>query len=58
MLLGLGSLETALAVWGSIAAALVCVVYGVVNWNKGGDDHPRKIRRPRGHSPKPKPSRH
>ncbi len=35
-MLGLGSLEAALAVWLCLAAALLCVVYGAVSWNKRG----------------------
>lgn len=37
-MLGLGSLETALAFWLTLAGAAVCVVYGIINWNKGGDE--------------------
>ncbi|WP_407681394.1 symporter small accessory protein [Pseudodesulfovibrio profundus] len=36
MMLGLGSVEIALAFWLSIASALLCVVYGIVNWNNTG----------------------
>lgn len=36
-MLGLGSLEAALAVWLCLAAALLCVIYGAVNWNKQGN---------------------
>ncbi|MFW6415638.1 MAG: symporter small accessory protein [Thermodesulfobacteriota bacterium] len=35
-MLGLGSLETALAFWLCIVATLVCVIYGAINWNKEG----------------------
>ena len=35
-MLGLGSLEAALALWLCLAAALLCVIYGAVNWNKQG----------------------
>jgi hypothetical protein len=35
-MLGLDSLEAALAIWLCLAAALLCVVYGAVNWNKRG----------------------
>ena len=35
-MLGLGSLEAALAVWLCLAAALLCVVYGALNWNTRG----------------------
>lgn len=37
MMLGLGSLEIALAFWLSIGAAVLCVVYGIVNWNETGE---------------------
>ncbi|WP_277872925.1 symporter small accessory protein [Pseudodesulfovibrio cashew] len=40
MMLGFGSVEIALAFWLSIASTLLCVVYGIVNWNKGGNDKP------------------
>lgn len=36
MMLGLGSLEIALAFWLSIAATALCVIYGIVNWNNSG----------------------
>lgn len=35
-MLGLGSLEAALAFWLCLAATLLCVVYGAANWNKEG----------------------
>jgi hypothetical protein len=38
MMLGFGSVEIALAFWLSIAATVLCVVYGIVNWNKTGDE--------------------
>lgn len=34
-MLGLGDLSIAAAMLGSVAAALVCVIYGAVNWNRG-----------------------
>lgn len=37
MMLGFGSVEIALAFWLSIGATLLCVVYGIVNWNNSGD---------------------
>lgn len=40
MMLGFGSVEIALAFWLSIASAVLCVVYGIVNWNKTGDEKP------------------
>lgn len=36
MMMGFGSLEIALAFWLSIAATILCVVYGIVNWNNTG----------------------
>ncbi|WP_353616776.1 symporter small accessory protein [Desulfovibrio sp. Huiquan2017] len=38
MMLGLGSVEIALAFWLSVAATVLCVVYGIVNWNNRGTD--------------------
>jgi len=29
---------------GSILAMLLCVVYGIINWNKGGEDEEGEIR--------------
>jgi len=37
-MLGLGDLSILAAMLGSIAAALVCVIYGAVNWNRGSED--------------------
>lgn len=37
-MLGLGSVEIALVFWLCLAAALGCVVYGVVNWNNKGNE--------------------
>lgn len=39
-MLGFASLEVALSFWLTLAASGVCVVYGVVNWNKGGNGAP------------------
>lgn len=36
LMLGLGSVEIALAFWLSIAATALCVIYGIVNWNESG----------------------
>lgn len=36
MMLGLGSVEIALAFWLSVGATAVCVIYGIVNWNNSG----------------------
>lgn len=35
-MLGLGSFEIALAFYLCIAAAVWCIIYGLVNWNKTG----------------------
>jgi len=37
-MLGLGGGEMALAYWLCILSALGCVVYGLVNWNRGSPD--------------------
>ncbi|WP_324292101.1 symporter small accessory protein [uncultured Pseudodesulfovibrio sp.] len=37
MMLGFGSVEIALAFWMSIGATVLCVVYGIVNWNNSGE---------------------
>lgn len=36
MLLGLGSIETALPYWLCIISTIVCVAYGLKNWNNSG----------------------
>ncbi|MCT4535502.1 symporter small accessory protein [Halodesulfovibrio sp.] len=36
MLLGLGSIETALPYWLCIISTIGCVVYGITNWNNAG----------------------
>lgn len=41
-MLGLGSVEIALAFWLSIAATGLCVVYGIVNWNNSGEPENKK----------------
>ena len=38
MMLGFGSVEIALAFWLSIGATVLCVVYGIVNWNNTGEN--------------------
>jgi len=35
-MLGLGSMEMALAFILCIAASLLCIIYGIINWNKTG----------------------
>lgn len=42
MMLGLGSLGNAVAVWLCLILALACVVYGTLNWNKKGS--PDRVR--------------
>ena len=43
MMLGMGSVEIALAFWLCIAATALCVGYGLYNWNKGGvEKSPKK----------------
>ncbi|SKA74613.1 hypothetical protein SAMN02745704_00723 [Paucidesulfovibrio gracilis DSM 16080] len=37
MMLGLGSVEIALAFWLVILCAAVCVVYGALHWNHGDE---------------------
>lgn len=37
MLLGMGSVEIALAFWLSVGASVLCLVYGLINWNRGGE---------------------
>lgn len=36
MLLGLGSIETALPYWLCIISTIGCVAYGIKNWNNAG----------------------
>jgi hypothetical protein len=42
MMLGFGSVEIALAFWLSIGATILCVVYGIVNWNNTGETTEKK----------------
>jgi len=37
MLIGLADVWVAAAYWLSIASAVLCVGYGVVNWNRGDE---------------------
>ena len=37
MLLGMGDGIVAAAYWANILVVAVCVVYGIINWNRGGD---------------------
>ncbi|MFH1915197.1 MAG: symporter small accessory protein [Pseudomonadota bacterium] len=43
MMMGLGSVEIALAFWLSIGSAVLCVVYGIVNWNNKGAEPGRTV---------------
>lgn len=38
MMLGLGSVEIALAFWLVILSSLLCIGYGVIKWNSGGEE--------------------
>ncbi len=42
MMLGLGSMEIALAFWLSIGSTVLCVIYGIVNWNNSGKNSETK----------------
>ena len=35
-MIGMGSVEMALVYWLCIAASVLCVAYGVINWNQDG----------------------
>ncbi|WP_197498747.1 symporter small accessory protein [Halodesulfovibrio spirochaetisodalis] len=37
MLLGLGSIETALPYWLCILSTIGCIAYGIKNWNNAGE---------------------
>ncbi|MEF2145176.1 MAG: symporter small accessory protein [Desulfovibrionaceae bacterium] len=37
-MLGLGSTEIAIAFWLVIICSAVCVGYGALNWNRGGEE--------------------
>ena len=34
---GLGDISIAIAMLGSVSVSIVCVVYGIITWNKGDD---------------------
>ena len=36
-MLGFGDFSIFAAYWLCILSAIACVIYGVINWNKGGD---------------------
>ncbi len=42
-MLGLGDFWIVSAYLLCIASALACVVYGLINWNKGGDNESREV---------------
>ena len=44
-MLGLTDIGIILAYTLCIAVAVLCVVYGIVNWNKGGDSDEKEIRK-------------
>jgi hypothetical protein len=44
-MLGFGSLEVALAYWACLAATTLCVVFGVLNWNKRGEPDKVKLKK-------------
>jgi hypothetical protein len=37
VMFGLGDISIAIAMLGSVAVSIVCVVYGIITWNKGDD---------------------
>lgn len=37
-MLGFDNIEVALAMWLTLLSAAVCVIYGVRNWNRGGNN--------------------
>jgi len=43
-MLGLGDFWVALVYILCIASALLCLVYGLVNWNKGGGPSPLEVK--------------
>lgn len=43
MVLGISDPWISAAYVGCILATLLCVVYGIVNWNKGGEEEPEQI---------------
>lgn len=34
---GLGDISIVIAMFGSVAVTLVCIIYGVITWNKNDD---------------------
>ena len=41
-MLGMGDFWVGLAYLLCILSSLVCVVYGILNWNKGGEETPQQ----------------
>ena len=39
---GLGDISIVIAMFGSVAVTCVCVVYGVITWNKGDESEGEK----------------
>jgi len=35
-MLGLGDIWVALGFWLMILSSVLCIIYGIINWNKGG----------------------
>ena len=35
-MLGMGSIETALAIWLTLGVSVLCIGYGIVYWNDAG----------------------
>ena len=44
MVLGINDPWVSAAYIGSILAMLLCVIYGIINWNKGGEDEGEEIK--------------
>ncbi len=42
-MLGFGDVWVFLAYFFSILAAVLCMVYGILNWNKGEEGEPRNV---------------
>lgn len=42
-MLGFSSISIFLAYFLTVVASLTCIIYGVINWNKGGDPDDKEI---------------
>jgi hypothetical protein len=42
-MLGISGFGVALAYILCILSTILCIVYGIINWNKGGEDEPEQI---------------